>query len=183
MVRFSEAWLPVSRHVVPHVRSNRWAKSWKRFFIELVFLRGYVMLYPNYDDFVSLSTNHLEIGSHVKEQPRSVYDQKKALFTLPLMVPPSSAVNPDQVMNTGLLNIPKESLPLWSDLPVLDLHGALSSSAEIWSRGQERQQELAECTTVAVQGPSRNSFIAEDLFTCAGITSKVADEIENDFVL
>lgn len=183
MVRFSEAWIPMNRHVVPHVRSNRWAKSWKRYFIELVSLRGYVMLYPNYDNFLSLSTNHLEIGSHVKEEPRSIYDQKKALFTLPLMVA-SSAEDSNGVVKTGLLKMPKDTLPSWNDLPVLDLLGTLSSRVEIANRGQDRQQELAGCVTTAIQQSSQRLFIAEDLFICAEERKgAVSDDIESDFVV
>ncbi|CAA7267399.1 unnamed protein product [Cyclocybe aegerita] len=65
-VRFTETALTMDEDVVPNVRSNYWTKSWKKFFIELIYLRGYLMLYPNYDAFLSLSTNHLEVGSHVK---------------------------------------------------------------------------------------------------------------------
>ncbi|KAH0836517.1 hypothetical protein J3R83DRAFT_8156 [Lanmaoa asiatica] len=84
-LRLSQHAFPISNTIVPGVRSNKWTKSWKKFFIELVYLRGYVMLYPNYDDFVSLSTNHLEVGSHVKDEPGEVYEKKKHLFSLPLM--------------------------------------------------------------------------------------------------
>ena len=184
MVRFSEAWLPLREPVVPHVRSNRWAKSWKRFFIELAFLRGYVMLYPNYDDFVSLSTNHLEIGSHVKDHPRNIYEQKKALFTLPLMMLPEDSVNAEETQATGLLDLPEEELPAWSGLPVLDLLGSLSSEWELEERGMERQGELVGCETIASQLERRRLFEAEELFTCAGTAEDHdhddAAENEND---
>ncbi|PLW10751.1 hypothetical protein PCANC_09490 [Puccinia coronata f. sp. avenae] len=91
--------LPATRldqPVIPSpIRSNRWPKSWKKYLIEWVYLRGQVMLYPNYhhlhapspDDHdhpltdpaphqegptlvpVGLSTNHLEIGTHVHKRP------------------------------------------------------------------------------------------------------------------
>ncbi|KAL5531513.1 hypothetical protein ACEPAG_4390 [Sanghuangporus baumii] len=175
MVRFSEAWLPLRDFVVPHVRSNRWAKSWKRFFIELAYLRGYVMLYPNYDDFVSLSTNHLEVGSHVKQQPRSIYEQKKSLFTLPLMMPSEGS---DDSQRTGLLDLPEETLPQWSELPLLDLLGTISSETEIQTRGTERQKKLVGCTTIGSLGEHRRPFEAEELFTC--IVSVEEDEVEDD---
>ncbi|THH10740.1 hypothetical protein EW145_g1127 [Phellinidium pouzarii] len=174
MVRFSEAWLPMREQVVPHVRSNRWAKSWKRFFIELVYLRGYVMLYPNYDDFVSLSTNHLEIGSHVKDQPRSIYDQKRAMFTLPLMTLPDGG---EGKLSTGLLVLPGEQMPAWSDLPVLDLLGALSSEKKLEKLGTDRQKEIIGCTTIGSQN-YHHSFEAEDLFTCSANKS---DDESKDF--
>lgn len=174
MVRFSEAWLPLGDIVAPHVRSNRWAKSWKRFFIELAYLRGYVMLYPNYDDFVSLSTNHLEVGSHVKEQPRSIYEQKKALFTLPLMTLPDDS---GDSQGTGLLDLPEEQLPAWSDLPVLDFWGTISNEPELETRGTERQKKLVGCTTVANLEGRRRPFEAEELFTCV---APVENEIEDE---
>ncbi|OCB85462.1 hypothetical protein A7U60_g7471 [Sanghuangporus baumii] len=175
MVRLSEAWLPLRDFVVPHVRSNRWAKSWKRFFIELVYLRGYVMLYPNYDDFVSLSTNHLEVGSHVKQQPRSIYEQKKSLFTLPLMVPSDGS---DDSQGTGLLDLPEETLPQWSDLPVLDFWGTVSGETEVETRGTERQKKLVGCTTIGSLEERRRPFEAEELFTC--IASVEENEVEDD---
>ncbi|KAI9614125.1 hypothetical protein KEM48_006103 [Puccinia striiformis f. sp. tritici PST-130] len=71
------------------IRSNRWPKSWKKYLIEWVYLRGQVMIYPNYHQLnqtspdetlidnlnewgadgrlipTGLSTNHLEVGTHV----------------------------------------------------------------------------------------------------------------------
>ncbi|KAJ6518627.1 hypothetical protein C8R45DRAFT_851005, partial [Mycena sanguinolenta] len=108
--RLSETAMEIERIVVPNVRSNNWTKSWKKYFIEMVHLRGYVMLYPNYAEFVSLSTNHLEIGSHVKDRPKD----KQEAFTLPLMEL-GSAVN--------LLDLPGGRLPEWDALPTLNLTG------------------------------------------------------------
>lgn len=62
-IRDSQEVIPKSQRVIePSVVSDTWLGSWKRFLIELAFLRGYSMLYPNYKDFVSLSTNHVELG-------------------------------------------------------------------------------------------------------------------------
>ncbi|KAA1112426.1 hypothetical protein PGTUg99_002982 [Puccinia graminis f. sp. tritici] len=79
--------LQLHQPVIPSpIRSNRWPKSWKKYLIEWVYLRGLVMLYPNYHHInhsdhhhteqsewaegeglvpMGLSTNHLEIGTHV----------------------------------------------------------------------------------------------------------------------
>ncbi|KAF9045807.1 hypothetical protein BDZ89DRAFT_979701, partial [Hymenopellis radicata] len=121
-LRFSQTSLPISTAIVPDVRSNRWTKSWKRYFIEFAYLRGYVMLYPNFPDFVSLSTNHLEVGAHVKEKDA----EKEALFMLPLM----SDGNPH-----ALLQLPDGRLPEWEDLPVLNLTGSVLSLQEITQIG------------------------------------------------
>ncbi|KAG6836988.1 hypothetical protein H0H93_016692 [Arthromyces matolae] len=121
--------------IVPNVRSNKWTKSWKKYFIELVYLRGYVMLYPNYPDFVSLSTNHLEIGSHVK----ILTLEKKKQFILPLMeTARTSAV--------GLLDLPKRTLPSWDSLPVLNLTGDLTTLDMLVEAGLTRRKELTGCT-------------------------------------
>ncbi|THU87871.1 hypothetical protein K435DRAFT_326494 [Dendrothele bispora CBS 962.96] len=58
--------LSLSTPIVPSIRSNKWTKSWKKYFIELAYLRGYAMLYPNFPDYLSFSTNHHEPGVHVR---------------------------------------------------------------------------------------------------------------------
>ena len=45
--------------------SNTWSTSWKRFLIELMYARGWVMLYPSLANETSFSTNHLSPGEHV----------------------------------------------------------------------------------------------------------------------
>ncbi|THH08074.1 hypothetical protein EW146_g9108 [Bondarzewia mesenterica] len=141
--------LSLKDSVVPNVRSNKWTRSWKKYFIELVYLRGYVMLYPNYADFFSLSTNHLEIGSHVKRMPRAVYDKKRSLFELPLMLLPDS--NSSVSLQTGLLDLPNGRLPAWSTLPVLDLHGLLVSVKDMRRRGAEQRSILFNCSSAATE--------------------------------
>ncbi|KAI9264921.1 hypothetical protein BDA99DRAFT_437011 [Phascolomyces articulosus] len=95
---------------VPGSRSERWKKSWKKYFIELVYLRSYVMLYPNFQLFESFSTNHLELGTHVKGGRTNALDQ----FLVPLME-----------RDTILSQLPENHLPIFADLPVLDLWGQL----------------------------------------------------------
>ncbi|KAJ7224433.1 hypothetical protein GGX14DRAFT_650327 [Mycena pura] len=112
--RLSESMMEIDRIVVPNVRSNNWTKSWKKYFIELVYLRGYVMLYPNYEGFMSLSTNHLEVGSHVKDRPK----EKQDMFRLPLM---------ELRESWRLLEVPGGALPPWETLPVVNLTGFMSS--------------------------------------------------------
>ncbi|KAJ7695182.1 hypothetical protein B0H17DRAFT_1198872 [Mycena rosella] len=121
--RLSESTMEIERIVVPDVRSNNWTKSWKKYFIEMVYLRGYVMLYPNYAEFVSLSTNHLEVGSHVKERPK----EKQEVFRLPLM---------ELSESRQLLDLPGGGLPGWETLPVLNLTGCMSSLEEIIRAGE-----------------------------------------------
>ncbi|EKM81879.1 hypothetical protein AGABI1DRAFT_126235 [Agaricus bisporus var. burnettii JB137-S8] len=124
--------------VVPNVRSNRWTHSWKRFFIELVYLRGYVMLYPNFADFVSLSTNHLEVGSHVHARS-AMSPEKRDSFFLPLMQLPAIE---ETGVSTGLLDLPELELPNWTDLPVLNLTGSLATLDSLAYTGQKRAEEM-----------------------------------------
>ncbi|KAF4611047.1 hypothetical protein D9613_006824 [Agrocybe pediades] len=135
-LRLTETAMTLDEEVVPGVRSNFWSKSWKRFYIELVYLRGYAMLYPNYEDFLSLSTNHLEVGSHVKVRSQ----EKRDLFLLPLL-PLSPGTRGHR-----LLEIPDQRLPAFETLPVLDLTGTLTSLEEISAQGDLRRSSLLNCT-------------------------------------
>ena len=91
------------------------------------------MVYPNYDNFVSLSTNHLEAGSHVKDTSRESYAPKREVFRVPLMGLEGT---------TRLVDLPHGTLPPFDDLPVLDLFGQLSSLEALILLGQRRQSEI-----------------------------------------
>ena len=133
-LRLSESSLEISDIVVPDVRANRWPRSWKKYFIELAYLRGYTMLYPNYAGFQSFSTNHLEKGTHI--HVTEVDAKRKQQFNVPLMT------DEDPV---SLLELPAEVLPEWTSMPVLDLWGAVSTEEEIVSRGWSAVAGLATC--------------------------------------
>ena len=148
-VRLSEALFGIDAVVVPKARSNRWPRSWKKYFIELAYLRGYVMVYPNYDNFVSLSTNHLEIGSHVRDTSRESYVQKREMFRVPLM---------DLEGATRLLDLPYGTLPTFDDLPVLDLFGQLSSLDAIALLGQARRSEITPTCKPSSENNIRPDF-------------------------
>ena len=112
------------------LRSTTWSRSWKKFYIELVFLRGYVMLYPNFPDFVSLSTNHLEVGSHVRRR-EGRESEKRGLFELPLMGLTRT--------KGGML---MENLPDIEDMPVLNLTGELTTLEGIVDQGKVKMDEM-----------------------------------------
>ncbi|BGP42826.1 hypothetical protein JCM10449v2_006838 [Rhodotorula kratochvilovae] len=136
-LRLSELALPISEPLVPAIRSNKWPRSWKKYFIELVYLRGYTMLYPNYPDFESLSTNHLEKGTHVKTA--RVDEKKKAMFEVPLLDRDAS------LLDTLPGGAGHERLPEWDALPALDLWGALASEHELLERGWQSTRMLGSC--------------------------------------
>jgi hypothetical protein len=130
VMRLSEWTHRIDEVIVPNVRSNKWVRSWKKYFIELAYLRGYAMLYPNFEDFVSLSTNHLEIGSHVRERT----EEKQSMFVLPLM-----GVDEWDCMDT--------KLPPLHELPALNLVGDLVQSLEdLAETGLGRREALTGCT-------------------------------------
>lgn len=139
--------LAIDAVVAPGVRSNKWTRSWKKYFIEMAYLRGYVMLYPNYRDYVSLSTNHLEVGSHVKDLPSEVYAQKRKLFLHPLMQLPE--VVEGVPTSTGLLDLPDHEMPSWAALPVLDLLGLVTDQWTLLDRGKQRGEQLFGCSGIA----------------------------------
>ncbi|KAI8379297.1 uncharacterized protein BYT42DRAFT_495412 [Radiomyces spectabilis] len=102
---------------VPNSRSERWKKSWKKFIIQLVYLRGYVMLYPNFQQFESFSTNHLEFGTHIKKgRTKAALDG----FTVPLMQ-----------RDTILSQLPSGELPNMDALPTLNLWGQRHTLQEL----------------------------------------------------
>ncbi|KAI9318525.1 hypothetical protein BX666DRAFT_2025975 [Dichotomocladium elegans] len=129
---------------VPGSRSERWKKSWKKYFIELVYLRSYVMLYPNFQLFESFSTNHLEFGTHVKQEQGRVNALDE--FLVPLMQ-----------RDTILSQLPNNRLPLFADLPILDLWGKLSTLEELDTIGANWHKNVSSCPRTV------GKFDAQDL--------------------
>ena len=124
--------------VLPYgIRSNHWLRSWKKYFIELAYLRGYTMLYPNYEGYLSLSTNHLEYGAHVKTRTK----EKRDLFDQPLLPLPvrDGTGMPGE---TGLLDLPGRMLPRYRDLPILNLMAGLTTEEDLVKIGEERHMGL-----------------------------------------
>ncbi|KAF0516104.1 glycosyltransferase 2 [Gigaspora margarita] len=114
---------------IPESRSNMWTSSWKRFFIELIYLRGYMMLYPNYEDFISFSTNHAETGVHFGFKKK-----EKGLWLLPLME--------EDMISEGL---PDGHLPDYKDLPTMDFWGNLVPQEELIRRGRSLHSKISIC--------------------------------------
>ncbi|KAI9317164.1 hypothetical protein BX666DRAFT_1857770 [Dichotomocladium elegans] len=147
--------MPSSANVtVPESRSNRWKKSWKKYFIELAYFRAYVMLYPNFNHFESFSTNHLEIGTHVKDRGRS--QSKIDEFQVPLMH-----------IDTIIAQLPQHKLPDFSALPVLDLWGKPTSLDQLNDRSLAWHPKISTC-----ERNKANSFDPSDLLCPYPSTSK-----------
>lgn len=129
---------------VPNSRSERWKKSWKKYFIEMVYLRAYVMVYPNFQAFESFSTNHLEFGTHIKHERAQVALDS---FVVPLMQ-----------RNTILSQLPDHRLPRFDELPMMDLWGDLMTHDEMEKVAATWHQAVSMCA----RWPS-NHFNPQDM--------------------
>ncbi|KAI8143517.1 hypothetical protein BJV82DRAFT_668564 [Fennellomyces sp. T-0311] len=121
---------------VPGARSRQWMHSWRRYLDELVYLRGNVMLYPNFEDNASFSTRH-QLPEH---------DTKHAADNLDL---PGAASVVASLYNVPLLDtfsLADRQLPDWDGLPVLDLWGRPATLETLAERGQALQQQVSACT-------------------------------------
>lgn len=61
-----------------------WQASWKKFLIDMMYLRGHVTLYPNFPNQTSFSTNHMEPGVHIAAADNVVTHHKED-FEVPLL--------------------------------------------------------------------------------------------------
>ncbi|KAI4383796.1 hypothetical protein MLD38_009595 [Melastoma candidum] len=93
---------------IPKSRTNGWQASWKKFLIDMMYLRGYVSLYPNFPDQSSLTTNHMEPGTHISRK-ENVVTHKREDFEVPLLK--------EDFVNF----LPDGKLPRASKLPSLNL--------------------------------------------------------------
>lgn len=67
--------------IIPGSRSNGWKGSWKKYYMELAWAKGLYMLYPNFRNQSSFSTNHLEHGVHISKNDAT---HLPANYTVPL---------------------------------------------------------------------------------------------------
>ncbi len=61
-----------------------WQASWKKFLIDMMYLRGHVTLYPNFPNQTSFSTNHMEPGVHIAAADNVVTHHKED-YEVPLL--------------------------------------------------------------------------------------------------
>mmetsp|Transcript_34965 Transcript_34965/g.91533 ORF Transcript_34965/g.91533 Transcript_34965/m.91533 type:complete len:808 (+) Transcript_34965:319-2742(+) len=68
-------------------QASGWAASWKRYLLELMLVKDWFVLYPYINnDHAAYSTNHLEVGEHIKTKNDS--DHRAEHYTFPLLDKP-----------------------------------------------------------------------------------------------
>jgi hypothetical protein len=148
--------------VVPDLRSNEWTRSWRKYFEELVYLRSYVMLYPNFNGGSSLSTRYLELR---KKTMREEFADAISIYKVPLM---------DQQDQISALKLPE-----FKDLPVFDIWGNLSNLDELKERGSELHDEISACPA-PLEEEKEYHFDATDLLCPFARIVSVTLENEHD---
>lgn len=118
---------------IPKSRTNGWQASWKKFLIDMMYLRGYVSLYPNFPNQASFSTNHMEPGAHISAKD-NVVKHDKSDFEVPLM---SEDFRP---------LLPGGKMPPASKLPSLNLFNQPVSLKGLKSAGAKLGQDVLNCT-------------------------------------
>ncbi|XP_042511019.1 uncharacterized protein LOC122086323 [Macadamia integrifolia] len=120
---------------IPKSRTNGWQASWKKFLIDMMYLRGYVSLYPNFPNQASFSTNHMEPGAHVSAKD-NVVRHDKTDFEVPLL----------KEDFRGLL--PGGKLPPASKLPSLNLFNQAVSLKGLKAAGAKLGQDVIGCNNM-----------------------------------
>ncbi|MCO5557146.1 hypothetical protein L7F22_010703 [Adiantum nelumboides] len=117
---------------IPKSRTNGWQASWKKFLIDMMYLRGYVALYPNFPQQASFSTNHMEPGAHINASG-NVLNHRKEDFEVPLL----------QEDFWELL--PQKKMPPASRLPVLNLFNQPTTLKGLRGAGAKLKQDVLQC--------------------------------------
>ncbi|KAK4408494.1 UNVERIFIED_CONTAM: hypothetical protein Sradi_1235000 [Sesamum radiatum] len=117
---------------IPKSRTNGWQASWKKFLIDMMYLRGYVSLYPNFPQQASFSTNHMEPGAHISAKD-NIVKHDKTDFEVPLL---------QQDFRDFL---PNGKMPPASKLPSLNLFNRPVSLKGMKAAGAKLGQDVLEC--------------------------------------
>ncbi|PIA37344.1 hypothetical protein AQUCO_03000144v1 [Aquilegia coerulea] len=117
---------------IPKSRTNGWQASWKKFLIDMMYLRGYVSIYPNFPNQMSFSTNHMEPGAHISAKD-NVVKHDKTDFEVPLLKDDFRGF------------LPNMKLPAASRLPSLNLFNQALSLRGIKAAGAKLGQDVLRC--------------------------------------
>jgi hypothetical protein len=121
--------------MVPGSRSNQWDSSWKRYFVELMYMRGYAMLYPSFESFKSFSTHLLDNRTSLTNET----DLKHQTDLLELAEVP--LITEGNIVD----ELPNKELPDWEDLPVFNLFATPTDMARLHEEGIKLQMEVSAC--------------------------------------
>lgn len=122
---------------IPRSRTNGWQASWKKFLIDMMYLRGYVSLYPNFPNQASFSTNHMEPGAHISAKD-NVVRHDKGDFEVPLLA--------EDFRNY----LPNGKLPSASRLPSLNLFNQPVSLKGLKAAGAKLRMDVLNCTALEI---------------------------------
>ncbi|KAE8656829.1 hypothetical protein F3Y22_tig00116997pilonHSYRG00422 [Hibiscus syriacus] len=117
---------------IPNSRTNGWQASWKKFLIDMMYIRGYISLYPNFPNQASFSTNHMEPGAHISAKD-NVVQHDKANFEVPLLVEDFRTL------------LPNRKLPSASKLSSLNLFNQPVSLKGLKAAGAKLGQDVLRC--------------------------------------
>jgi hypothetical protein len=84
---------------VPNSLSVVWFGSWKKYMFELMYTKNLFMIYPNFPQQASFSTNHMELGEHISSEK----DRESRLdeFLIPLVTEEYA----NDLADTGVISI------------------------------------------------------------------------------
>jgi hypothetical protein len=122
---------------IPRSRTNGWQASWKKFLIDMMYLRGYVSLYPNFPNQTSFSTNHMEPGAHISAKDNKLKHNRMD-FEVPLVDADFSML------------LPAGKMPPASKLPVINLFNQAVSLKGLKAAGAKLRQDVIQCEAKAV---------------------------------
>ncbi|KAF5831096.1 hypothetical protein DUNSADRAFT_13615 [Dunaliella salina] len=88
--------------LVPNSRTNGWVGSWKKYFVELAWAEALFMLYPNFKNQTSFSTNYVEQGAHVVLGDKL---HTRSMYTVPLHTTDTWLKNQDFSFPLPLLDV------------------------------------------------------------------------------
>jgi hypothetical protein len=144
-------------YVLTEARSNKWMYSWRKYFDEMMFMRGYMIMYPNNKDGGFSSLTHV-ISSRSKAEK---YPQVEQLFKVPLI---------DD-------RLPNMRLPKWDELPVFDLWGRMSNMEDIIKKGHKLQRKFSACEPLL---PAQHKHDPSDMLCPFSQMTEIPIEVDPD---
>ncbi|KAI8884947.1 hypothetical protein K501DRAFT_216489 [Backusella circina FSU 941] len=144
-------------YVLTEARSNKWLYSWRKYFDEMMYMRGYVIMCPNNKNGGFSSLSHV-LSSRSKMEK---YPQVEELFKVPLLA--------DQ--------LPKIQLPKLDELPVFDLWGRISNMNDILKKGHKLQRKFSACEPLL---PAQHKHDASDMLCPFSQMTEIPIEVDPD---